>query len=115
MGMLVLAIVKAAIDQRSARQVANAISNFFRSKDVDATKARCVLRSLHYIRLYQTGYFSMPVPHFGSATAPKSEFWVPLDLLAVANRAARVGCSRDALIYLESHLAQKFPHRALCC
>lgn len=109
--MLVLVILKAAMHRVSGRHLAEVISTFFRGEAVEAAQAQCVIRGLHYVRLYQTGQRNRAVPHFPADGG--DHFWGSLDLFAVAACATRVGCARDGLLYLELHLARQFQDEAI--
>eukprot|EP00928_Gymnodinium_smaydae_P042169 TRINITY_DN28437_c0_g1_i1.p1 TRINITY_DN28437_c0_g1~~TRINITY_DN28437_c0_g1_i1.p1 ORF type:complete len:1749 (+),score=272.47 TRINITY_DN28437_c0_g1_i1:294-5249(+) len=109
--MLVLAILKAATHKHSGRQLAEAVSTFFKQDVVETAQAQCIIRGLQYVRIYQTGQKQRAVPHF--PTDRGDPFWGVIDLCAVAESASKVGCAREGLLYLELHLSHVFPDKPI--
>lgn len=105
--VLIFAILKAADHPMSAEPLAQALNTFFRLEHVEAKQAQCILRVLHFVRLFKTGKLQRAVPYF---PAEKSDtFWSSLDFCAVSESASRVGWPSDGLLYLELHLARQRP------
>mmetsp|Transcript_155949 Transcript_155949/g.275568 ORF Transcript_155949/g.275568 Transcript_155949/m.275568 type:complete len:3044 (-) Transcript_155949:238-9369(-) len=100
--MLVLATLKLASNHQFAEQ----LTAFFRGEP-EATRAHCVIRALHFFRLFQTCKLGRAVPLFPKDAS--DPLWSTIDLCAVANCACRVGWARDSLLYLELHLARSNP------
>eukprot|EP00971_Amphidinium_carterae_P306350 6087960-Amphidinium_carterae.1 len=100
--VLMLLILKASSQPEAGARVADALTQFFQQDAAESTRAQCLLKALHFVRLHQTRERGRCVPHY--PLDGRDPFWAAIDLCAVAACASRAGWPRDGLLFLELHL-----------
>ncbi|CAE7532528.1 ATM [Symbiodinium sp. CCMP2592] len=108
--LLVVSLLKAATMALGGPTLGKDLSLFFEQPVVDESQARCLLKTLHLLRVYQSGIKGRAVPHFPQDAG--DPFWSNLDLFAAAQCAAKCD-SRYSFQLLELHLQRRQPDMPL--